>query len=66
MGSLKVFLAVLTAAFVAFYAQKLWTNYTKSIYKDKLIRNLQTLDELRSHAKLFDKPEIIKVRLFSL
>ena len=64
MSSFKVLVTVLSCVLIAYTAQTLWTRYNASRYKEKVIRNLQTLDEVRAHAKIFDKPEVIKVRDF--
>ena len=66
MGGLKIFLTIVTCVLFAFYAQKLWSNWSRARYRDKVIRNLETLDEIRRHAKLFDKADVIKVRIVQL
>ena len=65
MNGFKIFVTIVICVLAAFYAQKLWGDWNRSRYRDKVVRNLETLDEIRSHAKLFDKPEVIKVRKFS-
>ena len=57
-GYVVGFLALLAAAY---FGQRFWVKTGQNVYRNKLVRTMETYNEIRDHAKEFDKKEIIKV-----
>lgn len=61
MNSFGYIVGIALIAMVIFYARNAWISHKREIYRIQIKRGLETLEEIKEHAKEFNEKSIIKV-----